>query len=149
MKHLAASIDIDAPPAAVWRVFADFARYPDWNPFVRSLEGDVEVGRRLRVRLQPPGRRAITMRPAVRAYKPERELRWLGRLGLPRIFDGEHRFLLEPLDDGNRTRFVQSETFRGVLVPFLGSLLRTTETAFASMNEALRARAEALVRGGG
>ena len=147
MKHIEASTQIDAPPAAVWRVFADFASYPDWNPFVRTLEGQVEVGQRLHVRLQPPGRRAITMRPVVRAYSPERELRWLGRLGLPRIFDGEHRFVIEPLDDGNRTRFVQSETFRGVLVPFLGSLFRTTETAFASMNEALRDRVEALDRG--
>jgi hypothetical protein len=143
MHQIEASIDIDAPPAAVWRVFADFARYPDWNPFVRSLEGEVRVGERLRVRLQPPGQRGVTMRPTVRAYTPQRELRWLGRVGLPRIFDGEHRFTLEPIDGGRRTRFTQSEEFRGVLVPFLGSMLRTTETSFGSMNEALRDQTEA------
>jgi hypothetical protein len=146
MHQIEASIDIDASPAAVWRVFADFASYPDWNPFVRSLEGDLRVGERLRVRLEPPGQRGVTLRPIVRAYTSERELRWLGRLGLPRIFDGEHRFTLEPIDQGRGTRFTQSEEFRGVLVPFLGSLLRKTETAFGSMNEALRDRTAALVR---
>jgi hypothetical protein len=149
MHEIESSIDIEAPPTAVWRVFTDFASYPDWNPFVRSLEGELQVGQRLRVRLQPPGRRAITMRPTVHAYRAEHELRWVGHLGLPRLFDGEHRFTIEPLDGGHRTRFVQSERFRGVLVPLLASLLRTTETAFESMNEALRDRAEASVRGDG
>ena len=123
-------------------MFTDFASYPDWNPFIRSLEGQPLVGERVRVRLQPAGQRGVTLRPTVRAYTPQRELRWLGRLGLPRIFDGEHRFILEAVADGRRTRFTQSEEFRGVLVPFLGSMLRTTEAAFGSMVSAARIEAD-------
>ena len=120
MHEIEASIDIEAPPAVVWQVVSDFARYPEWNPFIRSLEGEVRVGERLRVRLEPPSGRGMTMRPTVLAYTPEHELRWLGRLGLPHIFDGEHRFTLEPIDGGLGTRFVQHEKFQRRARPVAG-----------------------------
>ena len=45
---------------------------------------------------------------------------WLGKLGgVPHLFDGAHRFELEPIDGGSRTRFVQSERFRGILLPLV------------------------------
>jgi hypothetical protein len=72
----------------------------------------------------------------------EHELTWLGRLLVPRLFDGQHSFVLEPGPDGG-TRFTQSELFRGVLVPLMGGLLRSTLRGFDAMNEALRERAEA------
>jgi hypothetical protein len=144
MRTIETTTEIDAPPEAVWAVLTDTAAYPDWNPFVRSFEGDLRVGARLQVRLHPPGGRAITMRPTIRVVDAPSELRWLGRLGLPRIFDGEHRFTVEPLDGGTRSRFVQAETFRGVLVPLVGSVLRSTEAGFEAMNDALRDRVAAV-----
>ena len=135
---------IDAPPAVVWAALTDTAAYPDWNPFVRELGGELVEGARLRVRIGPPGRRAITLRPTVVRIEPERELTWLGRFLVPRLFDGQHSFVLERLPGGG-TRFVQSEHFRGVLVPLMGRLLAATGQGFEAMNEALRDRAEARV----
>jgi hypothetical protein len=68
------------------------------------------------------------------------------RLGHPdRIFDGEHHFVLEPLA-ANRTRLVQQERFRGLLVPlFASSLDKHTLAGFHAMNAALKTRAEASV----
>jgi hypothetical protein len=77
-----------------------------------------------------------------RAVESARELRWLGRLFVPGLFDGEHRLALEPLD-GGRSRFVQSERFDGLLVGLFGKTLAATERGFAGMNEALKRRAEA------
>jgi hypothetical protein len=78
----------------------------------------------------------------VTAYEPNRELRWLGRLGVPGIFDGEHAHEVEALP-GGRTRYVQQERFRGILVPFVGGILRATEEGFRQMGDALKERAEA------
>ena len=39
---------------------------------------------------------------------------------------------------------MQSETFRGVLVPFAGRALARAEPSFAALNGALKARAESL-----
>ena len=86
--------------------------------------------------IAPPGGRPMTLRPLVLAAEPEHELRWLGRLFVPRLFDGEHSFRMEATDAG-RTRFVQSETFHGLLVPFTGGVLGKTADGFGVMNRAL------------
>lgn len=54
---------------------------------------------------------------------------------------GEHSFVLSQADGG--TRLVQSESFRGLLVPFSGKTLARAEASFAEVNEALKHRAEA------
>jgi hypothetical protein len=141
MRELTTSVEIDATPARVWEILTDFASYPEWNPFITSASGRPERGADLEIRMQPPGGRGMTFRPRVLEAEPERELRWLGRLFLPGIFDGEHSLRIEPIED-ERVRFVQSERFRGVLVPMLGSTLEKTRRGFEAMNEALKRRAE-------
>jgi hypothetical protein len=47
-------------------------------------------------------------KPTILTVRPKRELRWLGHLFVPGIFDGEHYFLLEPMEK-NRTRFTQAK----------------------------------------
>ena len=100
MRRLEAVVEIDASPSEVWSVLKDFDHYPDWNPFILSIDGPCEVGARLRVTIAPPGGRPMTLRPLVLAAEPEHELRWLGRLFVPRLFDGEHSFRMEAADAG-------------------------------------------------
>jgi hypothetical protein len=90
---------------------------------------------------EPPGSRAMTFKPTVLEAEPQRELRWLGDLFLPRLFDGEHSLRIEPIG-GDRVRFVQAERFLGALVPLLGGTLEATRRGFEAMNEALKRRAE-------
>jgi len=54
---------------------------------------------------------------------------------MPGIIGGEHSFILTPVDGG--TRLVQSETFRGLLVPFSGKTLAATESGYQALNKAL------------
>jgi hypothetical protein len=142
MREIRTEIEIDAPVERVWEVLTRFEDFDDWNPFIVHAEGRPRLGERLTVTIRPPGRKASTFHPTVVAYEPNRELRWLGRLGVPGIFDGEHSHHVEPLG-GGRTRYVQGERFRGVLVPFVGGILGATEEGFRRMNGALKVRAEA------
>ena len=104
MAHdLRTAIDIDASPERVWAILMDFGAYPDWNPFIRSIEGDARRDGRLKVRIQPSGGRAMRFNPTVLAAEPSRELRWLGKLGVKGLFDGEHSFRLEPTASGCTT----------------------------------------------
>jgi hypothetical protein len=141
MRELTSSVVIDASPARVWEILTDFASYPEWNPFITSAAGEPERGATLQIRIEPPGGRAMSFRPRVLEAEPERELRWLGRLFLPALFDGEHSFRIEPIAE-RRVRFVQSERFDGVLVPLFGGTLEKTQRGFEAMNEALKRRAE-------
>ena len=141
VRELRSQIEIEATPERVWEVLADFAAYPDWNPFIRSIEGEPARGSRLKVRIEAPGGRGMTFKPTVLEAAPGREFRWLGRVLAPRVFDGEHSFRIEPVDD-SRVRFVQAERFRGALVPLFGRTLERTQHGFSAMNEALKRRAE-------
>ena len=143
MKELRSEIEIGAPAERVWRLLTDFPSYPQWNPFITRISGEATTGERLEVRIEPPGGRGMTFRPTVLNAEPNRELRWLGHLLVPGLFDGEHSLTIQPLEE-NRVRFVQSEAFRGLLVPlFSRSLDNNTRRGFDEMNHALKARAEA------
>jgi hypothetical protein len=137
MRTVTSTIELDALPAEIWQVLTDTAAHSGWNPFITEIRGDLQVGNRIDVRIAPPGGRPMSFHPTVTEVEPGRKLAWLGHLVIPGLFDGAHSFALEPLPDG-RTRLVQSETFRGVLVWFSRSLLHNTEAGFTAMNEALR-----------
>ena len=142
MKELRTQIEIEATPDRVWEILTDFAAYPEWNPFIQAIQGQAAAGSKLEVRIEPPGGRAMTFKPTVLEAAPRRELRWLGRVLVPGLFDGEHSLRIEPIGD-SRVRFVQAERFSGVLVPLFGKSLEKTQRGFTAMNEALKRRAEA------
>lgn len=142
IHHLQTDIEIEASAERVWAVLADFPAYPQWNPFIKSVVGSPEQGARLQVTLHPSGGKAMRFSPVVLAAEAGRELRWLGRLVMPGLFDGEHRFFIEPLAEGT-VRFEQSERFSGLLVGlFRRSLDRDTKRGFEEMNQALKTLAE-------
>jgi hypothetical protein len=141
MRTIEHTVDIQAPAATVWQVLTDTDRYQDWNPFMPRLSGRLAPGERLTITVRP-GTRTMTFRPTVLAVEDGTLICWRGRLGMPGLFDGEHELRLEPTADGG-TRFVQRESFTGLLVPMMPRVLDDTATGFAAMNTALRDRAVA------
>ena len=117
------------------------ARRSASRPFIRSASGEVRPGARLSVTIQPPGRDPLSFEPTLIVVRPDRELRWRGKLWLSGLFDGEHVFEIEPLAE-DRVRLRHFETFDGVLVPLLGGVLADTEEGFRAMNAALKEQAE-------
>lgn len=142
MLELHSEIEIHASAEHVWQLLTDFASFPNWNPFIRRASGEIRVGAHLIVNIQPSGARGMTFKPTVLKAEPNRELRWLGRLMLPGLFDGEHVFTIEPLGN-KRVSFTQREIFNGVLVSLLARSLKSdTQRGFEEMNQALKTRAE-------
>jgi hypothetical protein len=143
VKELRTEVEVEAPAERVWQVLTDFQRYPEWNPQIIRIIGELRRGATLQFEGRTGEKGTMKFRPALLVVEPNCELRWLGRLWLPGLFDGEHRFQIDPLGEG-RVRFRQSEQFRGLLVPLLWLLIgRSTEQGFRAMNAALKARAEA------
>jgi hypothetical protein len=140
-KQLNTEIIISCTPNIIWSILTNFDRYPEWNPFIRSVKGNKNVGEQLVVRLQPPDSKEFKFRPVILKYKQNEEFRWKGKLGINGIFDGEHYFMLVDLDNG-QTRFIQGEKFGGILVPFMGKVLVKTKKGFELMNQALKEHCE-------
>jgi len=119
----------------------DFDNFSKWNPFMKQISGDPEVGSRIHVFLQPPNSRGILFNPKILEFKPEEKIRWLGHLWVPKIFDGEHSLIIKKRDTDN-VLFIQKEEFTGILVPILGGLLKDSKKGFEMMNKALKEEAE-------
>ena len=141
-KELTSEIEIEAPPERIWSILTEFDKFPEWNPFIREISGRIEQGQKLGVTLHPSGGRTLKMSPTLLTVEPSKELRWIGHLGVPGLFDGQHIFELKPTGSA-KTIFVQREQFGGILLPFLTGMLRgETARGFSEMNEALKKRAE-------
>ncbi len=150
IEHTSSSFSVDiqarttiaAPASAAWTVLADTTSYPEWNPFVRRLEGDLQRGSRLEVELQLGDRKPQRMRPTIVTLDEGRVLEWLGRVGFPGVLDGRHRFELRSTE-ATGCELVHSERLSGALVPAFRKLLtRDTPAAFVAYNEAFKRRVE-------
>ena len=141
-KQITTQIVINATPQKVWAILTNFSNYPSWNPFIKSLTGQVAVGKKITAYLQPQNAKGMTFKPRVLALDTNKEFRWLGHLLFPGLFDGEHKF--ELIDNGNgTTTFIQSEKFRGILIPFFANMLNnSTKNGFVAMNQKLKQLAE-------
>ncbi len=138
MKVLHTTVEIDAPRAEVWGVITDFPAHAEWNPFFASIDGEASVGEVLTVVARKGEGTGMTFRPTVLVADGS-TLRWLGKIPPGGLFNGQHEFKLTELPDG-RTRLDHSERFTGILIPFMGKMLKETEAGFVAFNEALADR---------
>ena len=134
-KEIKTEIQIAASSEKVWAILTDFEAYPTWNPFIKSLTGEVKVGNTITARIEPPNAKGMTFKPKVLVAEKNRQFEWQGHLLFPGIFDGKHKFKIEEINEGSCTLFHEEE-FGGIL-----SFIYNTENAqksFVAMNEALR-----------
>lgn len=141
MKEIYSEIEINASSKVVWDILMDFDNFPNWNPFIKEISGNPQVGSKLQVLIQPPDSRGMTFKPKILDNEAEKKLRWIGTLGIPKIFDGEHSWIINEINE-NKVLFVQKERFTGILMPLLGGMLKNTEKGFKMMNKALKKEAE-------
>jgi hypothetical protein len=140
MKEIKTEIIIKAPKEKVWEVLTNFADYGHWNPFIVSIEGEKEVGKRLTNTLMSGGKTNV-FKPVIKRFEANHAFEWLGSLPL-RLFTGRHYFLLEDLGQG-QTKLIHGEKFggllRGIIMKKIGE---ETLQNFLKMNRALKARVE-------
>ncbi len=142
MRNIETSTVINAPASEVWKTLMDFKSYPNWNPFIKTLKGNAVVGGQLTAELCLPGKKPMIFKPTVLRATPNKEFRWIGKLWVKGLFDGEHYFVLEKLDE-QRTLFTHGENFSGLLSGLLFKMIEEeTKRGFEEMNEALSERVE-------
>lgn len=141
-KVISTEILINATTEKVWTILTSFNYYPNWNPFIKSIKGEVKVGNKITVRIEPPGAKGMTFKPKIITFETNKKLSWLGHLLFSGLFDGEHKF--ELINNGNgTTTFRQIEKFEGILVPlFKKQLDNNTTKGFEEMNKKLKVLAE-------
>lgn len=143
MRILAAEIEIEAPESIIWEVLSDLESYSQWNPFLRSATGKVEEGSRVELFIKPPRAKGTYISPRIVLVEEGKGFSWRNNMLIPGLFDTEHYFIIDPIDD-TRCRFVQGEEVSGVLsIPILWLIGGATRRGMERMNEALKAMCEA------
>lgn len=130
---------ISASPERTWELLSDFSGYPEWNPLTPKMKCSAQQGARgIGWLVVGPSFMRVPYSPKIVTADANRELRWKG--GVPLVFYGDHRFIIEP--DGDGTKLVHRETFRG-LIPFIGRpfLAIGTKRAYKQFNKAIDAYA--------
>lgn len=132
----AISVPIAAAPRIIWARLTDAAAFPSWCSAVTSIEGKIEKGGKLAIRV-PISERTFT--PKVVVFEPESRMVWAD--GVAPMFKGERTFTLSPRDDG-KTDFTMREVFAGVMLPMIKSSLPDFRPVFDQYTADLRRACE-------
>ncbi|MGW2548196.1 SRPBCC family protein [Kitasatospora sp. NPDC001574] len=125
-EHTRSSITIDATPAAVMAVIADFAAYPAWTGEVKEIEvlETAENGRAAQVRLLLDAGAIRDEHVLAYTWDGDREVGWtLVRSQMLRSLDGS--YTLAPL--GTDRTEVTYQLAVDVKIPMLGMIKRKAE----------------------
>ena len=138
MKSYGTSRKIEAPVDRVWAVLTDASRYPEWDPGIERIEGQIALGETIRVFSKVSPGRAFPVN--VTDLVPPTRMVWTGGMPLG-LFKGVRTFELRG-EGPSSTAFSVREEFTGPLLPLIwGSMPDLTES-FESFASGLKARSE-------
>ncbi|GCD46436.1 SRPBCC family protein [Streptomyces paromomycinus] len=126
-EHTSSSITIEAAPAEVMGVIADFDRYPDWTGEVKEAEilSKDDQGRAEQVRLLLDAGAIKDDHTLAYTWISDHEVSWsLVKSQMLRTLDGSYR--LVPLAGGAQTEVTYQLTV-DVKIPMLGMIKRKAE----------------------
>jgi hypothetical protein len=129
---------IQAGPDAVWRVLADASAYPTWDSGVKSVDGTIAPGEKIKVVSEASPGRAFPV--TVTEMVPGQSMTWAGGMPLG-LFRGVRTFTLTPEDRG--TRFRMREEYTGPLLPVIWRSMPDLGPSFEQFARGLKARTEA------
>lgn len=145
MKTMRSEIIINAPVQDVWAVLAAFPVYPEWNPFIHELRGNLSAGERLRFKAKLDGLPEITFHATIRTLVPPVKLEWHA-IFLKRLFEAYHSFEIEELGSG-KSLFINTEVFSGLLGWLVFFLLESRfRKRYRMMDELLKMRVEGQIQ---
>lgn len=130
--------EIAAMPEVIWALLTDAARIPAWNSTVTSIEGSIELGARLALKV--PLAPTRTFKPKVTRFAAGEQMVWSE--GFAPMFRGVRTFTLTPTSHGT-TEFAMTEVLSGAMLPMIRKTLPDFAPAFATYAADLKRAAEA------
>ena len=136
MEYRAAAT-IHASPEKVWALLTNAADYPNWNPTVVRVEGDIALGQTIKVIATLTPDRTLPVK--VTELVPNQRMVWQGGMPLG-LFRVVRTFTLEPAAQG--TQFSMREVFSGLLLRSIKRTMPNLQPSFDEFARSLKLRAE-------
>lgn len=138
MKVFQATTTIAAAPETIWAILTNASAYPEWDPGVERIEGQIAPGEKITAYTKLSPGRAFPV--TVTGFEPSRKMIWASGMPLG-LFKGERTFTLAPQSQGTTT-FTLREEFSGPLLPLIGRSIPNMTATFEQFAAGLKSRAE-------
>lgn len=135
-KSVHHEIVIEASPNAVWDIIMNMEDYPEWNPVMELLQGEVKAGSKVKYRFTQEGDNTYDITADIVEVISNQMLNQKG--GIPLVLTYNHKYILEAV--GKSTKVIIHEDYKGIGVNFWNP--EPVEKAYGRLNEALKKRAE-------
>jgi hypothetical protein len=129
---------ISCPPDGVWDLLTDAAGYSSWNTTIVSIEGEIELGSRIKLVSTVNPKRAFKLN--VSEMDRPHNMVWSDGLPLG-LFRGVRTFTLAAVGEG-QTEFEMVEVFSGLLEPLISRSIPDMTDSFAEFAASLKVAAE-------
>lgn len=143
MSHdLHASIEIAAPCAQVWKIITDFSSYPQWNPLITHVQGNLQMDAKIIQTVQIHAKKRVRQSQQIRLIDAPYRLCWGTKIFHPRLLAAERWQYVEAISD-HRCRYTTYDDFSGLLSPIVRHLYQVSlQQGFERMALALKNYAE-------
>jgi uncharacterized protein YndB with AHSA1/START domain len=126
-------IDIKSDPSIIWALLTHASDYPRWNPAVISIEGNIALGGKIKLKsILDPKR---TFKLNVKEFEPERKLTW---------GDGQGNRIYTLTRNDKGTAFSMSEKIGGLMFPLYAKYIPPFDKSFELFAIGLKKEAEAI-----
>ena len=133
----AVAINIQAQPNRIWALLTTAGDFPRWNSTVKSIEGNIAPGERIKLRATIAPERIFNL--TVSEFVPEKKMVW--RDGMAPMFTGVRTFTLTPKAEGS-TDFSMAEVYSGIMLPMIAGSLPDFRPVFEQYASDLRREAQ-------
>ncbi len=133
-KSVVSEIMIPASSSEVWSVIMDTGSYSQWNTVMTVLDGELEVGAKVKYRFHQDSENSYEITSTVKQVLENELLNQGG--GTTGILTFDHKYVLEPVVGG--TKVTIHELYRGIAVPFWNP--KPVELAYDRLSQKLKAR---------
>ena len=126
--------EMQANPEEVWEMLLEFDAYPDWNPYIRSIDGVAEKGKRLHIVIDGK-EKTYDFKAKVLELVPQHAFAWGGSALF--FFKARHYFEIIPMENG-QLRFIQGESWGGLFGKSYGKkVYEEAAVNFEKMNKVM------------
>jgi hypothetical protein len=131
--------EIEAAPQVIWELLTRASDYPEWNPAVLGIEGDIAEGETVRLTSIVNPDRQFKLR--VSEVEAPRHMIWSDGMPLG-LFKGTRSFDVVARDNGS-SEFRMEEVYTGLLAPLITRSIPDMTESFEMFGDGLKTSAEA------
>lgn len=132
-RETTVSINIDADASIVWALLTNASDFSRWNSTVVSLEGDIKLGQKIKLRSTLDEKRTFKLK--VKGLEPEKKMVW---------GDGKGDRTYTITKKGNGVTFTMTEKIGGLMFPLYAKYIPPFDESFEQFASDLKKEAETI-----